>query len=171
MTIDGYDSDAFTGRISFISSEPASSSSANGSSSSTQYSITVSPQDLPKLAKSGMTGTLDIVLAQRTNVLLVPTTAVSGSSTTSFVRVMQDGAPVYRQVQTGMATSSYTEITSGLAVGETVVTGQYSNGATSTGTTSSTQSRSSGGFPGAGGFPGGVPGGVPGGGLPAGGGQ
>ena len=104
MTIDGYDSDAFTGRISFISSEPASSSSASGSSSSTQYSITVSAADLPELAKSGMTGTLDIVIEQRENVLLVPTTAVSGSSSTSFVRVMQDGKPVFRQVETGMAT-------------------------------------------------------------------
>ena len=102
----------------------------------------------------------------------MPTTAVSGSSTTSFVRVMQDGKPIYRQVQTGMATSSYTEITSGLAVGETVVTGQYTDGATSTGTTSTTQSRGTSGFPGAGGFPGGVPGGgLPAGGLPAGGGQ
>jgi HlyD family secretion protein len=163
MTIDGYGSDAFTGRISFISSEPASSSSANGSSSSTQYSITVSPQNLPKLAKSGMTGTLDIVLAQRANVLLVPTTAVSGSSTTSFVRVMQDGKPVYRQVQTGMATSSYTEITGGLAEGETVVTGQYTNGATNTGTTSPSTSRLRSG--------GGFGGGFPGGGFPAGGGQ
>ena len=134
MTIDGYDSDAFTGRISFISSEPASSSSASGSSSSTQYSITVSAEDLPELAKSGMTGTLDIVIEQRENVLLVPTTAVSGSSSTSFVRVMQDGKPVFRQVETGMATSSSTEITSGLTEGETVVTGQYTDGATSTGT-------------------------------------
>ena len=129
MTIDGYDRDAFTGRISFISSEPASSSSTSGSSSSTQYSITVTAEDLPELAKSGMTGTLDIVIEQAADVLMVPTTAVSGSSTTSYLRVMQDGKPVYRQVQTGMATSSSTEITSGLAAGETVVTGQYTDGA------------------------------------------
>ena len=74
-------------------------------------------EDLPEIAKSGMTGTLDIVIEQVTDVLIVPTTAVSGSSGTSFVRVMQDGQPVLRQVQTGMATSSYTEITGGLADG------------------------------------------------------
>ena len=170
MTIDGYDSDAFAGRISFISSEPASSSSASGSSTSTQYSISVSPEDLPALAKSGMTGTLDIVIEQRENVLLVPTTAVSGSSSTSFVRVMQDGKPVLRQVETGMTTSSNTEITSGLIEGETVVTGQYTDGATSTGTTSA-QSRGTGNV-----LQGGMPsGGFPGGGMPpgapAGGGQ
>jgi peptidoglycan hydrolase-like protein with peptidoglycan-binding domain len=154
MAIDGYESDTFTGRISYISSEPVSSSSTSGSSSSTQYSITVSPQDLPKLAKSGMTGTLTIVIAQRTDVITVPTSAVSGSSGTSFVRVMQNGQPVFRQVQTGMATSSTTEITSGLADGETVVTGQYAEGAsTSSGTSSSTTRTRSGGFGGS--FPGG----------------
>jgi peptidoglycan hydrolase-like protein with peptidoglycan-binding domain len=168
MTIDGYASDAFTGRISFISSEPASSSSsATSSSSSTQYSITVSPQSLPKFAKSGMTGTLDIVLQQASNVLMVPTSAVSGSAGTSFVRVMQDGQPVFRQVQTGMATSSYTEITSGLAAGETVVTGQYTDGANSTSSNASQSNRPGGGlFQGGGGFPGG---GFPGGGFPGGG--
>ena len=157
MTIDGYTSDAFTGRISFISSEPASSSSsATSSSSSTQYSITVSSQSLPKFAKSGMTGTLNIVLKQASNVLMVPTSAVSGSASTSFVRVMQDGQPVFRQVETGMATSSYTEITGGLTAGETVVTGQYTDGANSTSSNSTQRSgggllQSGGGFPGAGG--------------------
>jgi hypothetical protein len=171
MTIDGYDSDAFTGRISFISSEPASSSSASGSSSSTQYSITVTAEDLPELAKSGMTGTLDIVIEQAADVLMVPTTAVSGSSSTSFVRVMQDGKPVYRQVQTGMATSSYTEIAGGLAAGETVVTGQYTDGADSSSSTSSQSTRSGGSIlQGGGAFPaGGPPAG--GGAMPMGGGQ
>ena len=166
MTIDGYDSDAFTGRISFISSEPASSSSTSGSSSSTQYSITVAPRDLPTFAKSGMTGTLDIVIQQAADVLMVPTTAVSGSSTTSFVRVMQDGKPVFRQVQTGMATSSFTEITSGLAVGEAVVTGQYADGADSSSSTSSQSTRAGGSLlQGGGAFPaGGAP---PAGGFPA----
>ena len=47
MTIDGYTSDAFTGRISFISSEPRRrrSSATSSSSSSTQYSITVVPAE------------------------------------------------------------------------------------------------------------------------------
>ena len=135
MTIDGYD-DAFAGRITYISDEPASSSSTSGSSSSTQYSITVTAEDLPEMARSGMTGTLDIVIEQVLDVLTVPTTAVTGSSSTSFVRILQDGQPVFRQVQTGMATSSYTEITSGLVEGETVVTGQYTEGADAVGTSS-----------------------------------
>jgi multidrug efflux pump subunit AcrA (membrane-fusion protein) len=165
MTIDGYSGDAFTGTITYISSQPSSSSSSSGSSGSVQYSITIRPRELPKVAKSGMTGTLEIVIAQRKNVLLVPTSAVSGTSSLSYVRVMMDGKPVYRQVQTGMATSSYTQITSGLTTGEVVVTGQYTNNATSgssTGTNGSSGRnffRQGGSFP-QGGFPqGGLPGG------------
>jgi len=134
LTIDGYTGDPFSGTISFIDSQPASSS-ASGSSSSTQYTVDFRSRSLPSLAKAGMTGTLEVVLAQRTNVLLVPTSAVSGTSSVPYVRVMMNGTPAYRQVTTGMATSAYTQITSGLTAGEVVVTGQYSNAATSTTTT------------------------------------
>jgi len=148
LTIDGDTSDPFTGTISFIDSQPASSGSSVGSSSSTvEYTVDFLPHRLPSLARSGMTGTLAIILAQRTNVLIVPTRAVSGTSSVPYVRVMVNGTPAYRQVQTGMATSTYTQITDGLAAGEVVVTGQYSNAATSTSGSS--------GFGGLSGFPGG----------------
>jgi hypothetical protein len=172
MTIDGYTDESFTGVITSISDEPASSSSAGSttSSGSTQYTITIRPQKLPSVARSGMTGTLEIVLQQHTDVLLVPTSAVTGTSSVSYVRVMQNGTPVVRQVETGMTTSAYTEITSGLAAGETVVTGTYTPGASSSSTTSGT-SRSSGVgnlLNGSGGPP---AGGMPQGGFPQGGGQ
>ena len=147
MTIDGYTDQAFTGVITAISDEPSSSTSGAGGSSSssgsTQYTITFRPQDLPAVARSGMTGTLEIVLEEHSDVLLVPTSAVTGTASTSYVRVMQNGVPVVRQVETGMATSSYTEITSGLAEGETVVTGQYVEGASSSTSTATGSNRSS----------------------------
>lgn len=137
LTIDGDTSDPFTGKISFIDTQSASSSSSSGTSSSTvQYTVNFVPHGLPLLARSGMTGTLAVVLAQRKNVLIVPTRAVSGTSSVPYVRVMVNGKPAYRQVQTGMATSTYTQITGGLAAGEVVVTGQYSNTASTSTTTS-----------------------------------
>ncbi len=145
LTIDGYAGDAFTGSISRIDDQPATSSSTGGSSSSTQYTITIATVDLPKIAKSGMTGTLEVVIAQRDNVLLVPTSAVYGTSSVPLVRVMIDGKPTYRQVETGMSTSASTQIASGLTEGEVVVTGQYSDG------TSSGSGSSGLGFPGLGG--------------------
>jgi hypothetical protein len=171
MTIDGYTDQAFTGVITAISDEPASSSGATGSSTSsgsTQYTLTIRPEGLPDVARSGMTGTLEIVLQEHTDVLLVPTSAVTGTSSTSYVRVMQNGTPVVRQVETDMATSAYTEITSGLAAGETVVTGTYTAGATGTGTSSSNSSGGLGSsiLGGSGGPPAGMP--VPQGGFPGG---
>jgi hypothetical protein len=106
------------------------------------------------------------VIAQRKNVLLVPTSAVSGTGTTSYVRVMMNGSPQYRQVQTGMTTSSYTQITSGLTEGEVVVTGQYSNNATSTSSGGTNRSNGGGFFRQGSGLP---QGGFPQEGLPGGG--
>ena len=168
MTIDGYTDQAFTGVVTAISDEPASSASsgAGGSSSSgsTQYTITIRPQKLPSVARSGMTGTLEIVLQEHTGVVLVPTSAVTGTGTVSFVRVLQNGSPVPRQVETGMATSSTTEITSGLAEGETVVTGTYTPGASTSSSTGAGFDRS-----GLGGVLNGGQGGPPAGGFPQGG--
>jgi len=150
LTIDGATGDPFTATITSISDQPASSSSSTSSSSTVQYTVNLAPRSLPSLAKSGMTGTLTVTIASRKNVLLVPTSAVSGSSSSTFVRVMQNGTPTYRQVTTGMATSSLTEITSGLTAGEVVVTGQYTNSSTS-----STSTSTGGGLGGLGGLGGG----------------
>jgi peptidoglycan hydrolase-like protein with peptidoglycan-binding domain len=130
LTIDGYSSQSFNGTITYIDSQASSSSSS--SSSGAEYSVTVSSQAFPTFAKSGMSGTLEVTLAKRANVLLVPTRAVSGSAGTPYVQVMIDGKPVYRQVSTGMTTASLTQITSGLTAGEVVVTGRYSTAAAST---------------------------------------
>jgi multidrug efflux pump subunit AcrA (membrane-fusion protein) len=154
LTISGVNAASFPATITFIDSQPASSSSsaASGSSSSVDYNVNLQPQDLPAVARLGMTGTLTIILAQRNNVLLVPTSAVSGSTSSAYVQVMINGVPAYRQVATGMTTSSLTQITSGLASGEVVVTGTYTNAATSSSSTTTTGSGLSGlgGFGGAG---------------------
>lgn len=150
LTIDGATSAAFTATITSIASQAASSSSG-GTSSTVEYTVDLAPRVLPALAKSGMTGSLTVTIASRANVLVVPTSAVSGTSSSSFVRVMMNGVPAYRQVTTGMATSSLTQITSGLAAGETVVTGQYTNSAS----TSTSTSGGLGGLGGFGNFPGG----------------
>jgi hypothetical protein len=157
----------FTGTIASIASEPASSSSStstDSSSSTVDYTVTVRLASVPAAVKSGMSGTLVVTIAKRSNVLVVPTSAITGSS---YVRVMVHGKPVYRQVSTGMATSSLTEITAGLAAGEVVMTGTYSPTATASATSSTSSSRSllnnlAGGSGAAGGLPSG--GGAPGGG-------
>jgi hypothetical protein len=150
-TIDGLTNGSFDGKITSISTEPASSSSGSSSSSATEYTVYLAPKGLPSLARSGMTGSLTVTIASRSNVLVVPTSAVSGTTSASFVRVMQNGVPQYREVTTGLATSSLTQITSGLVSGEIVVTGTYTNSASST-TSSSGSFGGLGGGLGGGGF-------------------
>jgi hypothetical protein len=138
-TIDGLTNGSFDAKITSISTQPASSSSSGSSSSTTDYTVDLQPDSLPSLARSGMTGSLSVTIAKRSNVLVVPTSAVSGGASSSFVQVMQNGKPTYRQVTTGLSTSSLTQITSGLTAGEVVVTGTYTNSA-STSTSTSTGS-------------------------------
>lgn len=167
LTVSSATDMTFTGTIASIASEPASSSSStstDSSSSTVDYTVTVRLASVPAAVKSGMSGTLVVTIAKRSNVLVVPTSAITGSS---YVRVMVHGKPVYRQVSTGMATSSLTEITAGLAAGEVVMTGTYSPTATASATSSTSSSRSllnnlTGGSGAAGGLPSG--GGAPGGG-------
>jgi peptidoglycan hydrolase-like protein with peptidoglycan-binding domain len=158
LTIDGHDGKTLKGGIVSIATKP--SSSAGGSTAS--YMIVLKVKSLPAFARSGMTGSLSIVLARKTDVLVVPTSAVVGSGSTTLVRVLQNGAPVLRQVTAGLATSAYTEISSGLAEGEKVVTSVITSD--DSGTTTGGFNR--GGFPGGGAMPSG--GGMPGQGMPGG---
>jgi peptidoglycan hydrolase-like protein with peptidoglycan-binding domain len=140
---------SLTGTITAIASEPASSSSSGSSASSSssssstiaEYEVTFALSKVPTSIKSGMTGSLTVTIAKRSNVLIVPTSAVSGTSAASYVRVLKNGRVTEHAVTTGMATSSLTQIMSGLVAGATVVTGTYTPDATAS-STSTSNSRS-----------------------------
>ena len=63
---------------------------------------------------------MDIVVASRDNVILVPSGTVRIQGTRTFVQVVNDGQLADRDVKLGAANDSLTEITSGLSEGETV---------------------------------------------------
>jgi peptidoglycan hydrolase-like protein with peptidoglycan-binding domain len=132
LAIDGHDSRKLKGKVVAIAKTPASSASGGDSSGTPSYTVTLKVKGLPAYARPGMTGTLSILLARKSGVLVVPTGAVIGSGSSTLVRVLQNGAPVLRTVTSGLATSSLTEITSGLAEGEKVVTAVVDNASTST---------------------------------------
>jgi len=71
--------------------------------------------------RSGMTVTVSLIIANRQNVLLVPSTAITSQGGQSFVRVVTaTGAVEERAVQTGLSDYQYTEITQGLSEGDKV---------------------------------------------------
>jgi multidrug efflux pump subunit AcrA (membrane-fusion protein) len=94
--------------------------------------------------RDGMTVTVSIIVASRTNVLLVPSAAITTQGGQSYVNVITDtGAMEQRAVQTGLSDYQNTEITSGLTEGEKI---SYTLGTTTT-TSSSTQNRGGVGIP------------------------
>jgi HlyD family secretion protein len=96
--------------------------------------------------KQGMSVTVDIITAQRTNVILVPNNAIVRRSGATYVSVIKDGVTEQRQVTCGVSDWQNTEVIEGLNQGEEVLIVK---------TTSSSSSFGQGGqfgFPGGGGM-------------------
>jgi multidrug efflux pump subunit AcrA (membrane-fusion protein) len=86
------------------------------------YNVTLVPDSTAPSVKGGMTVTADIITEVRADVLAVPNSAVKTSTSGSYVQILQNGAPVDQTVEVGLSTDSYTEITSGLAEAQEVIT-------------------------------------------------
>jgi multidrug efflux pump subunit AcrA (membrane-fusion protein) len=107
-----------------------------------QYQTRVSLQAPPATVRVGQTASISITTASSEGVLFVPTSAIATDGTQSYVMRVVDGKRSKVEVTTGMAGTTGTEITSGVAEGDVVVL-------------SNTGVSESNGFPGAGAGPGG----------------
>ncbi|MFC2033264.1 efflux RND transporter periplasmic adaptor subunit [Chloroflexota bacterium] len=75
--------------------------------------------------REGLTVTVNIILEERNDVLVVPNGAVNNRNGQSYVQVMTAaGVTEDRTVQTGISNWQYTEITDGLSEGEQVLVPQ-----------------------------------------------
>ena len=78
--------------------------------------------DVPDAAvRPGMSGTANVILASRTNVLTVPNLAIRTTGGRRGVQVMREGKAVDAEVVFGIATDAVTEVVSGIDEGELVV--------------------------------------------------
>jgi hypothetical protein len=72
--------------------------------------------------KQGMTVTVDIIVQQRSNVLLVPNGAITTQGGQSYVQVVSSsGTTEQRAIKTGITDYVNTEVTEGLSEGEKIV--------------------------------------------------
>ncbi|HET7028075.1 MAG TPA: efflux RND transporter periplasmic adaptor subunit [Candidatus Limnocylindrales bacterium] len=141
-------------------------SSSGGSSSVVTYDVTIALTTAPAGVAPGMSADVSITTASASNVVAVPSVALSGGSNGYTVDVIgADGTVERRSVDVGLVTSAWAEIRSGLAEGDRVVTGR----ATARQSTTTTTGGFGGAVPGVGGLGGG--GGRFGGGNARGGGQ
>jgi macrolide-specific efflux system membrane fusion protein len=129
---------------------------ASSSSSVVQYTVTFALDRANKQLKPGMTANVAVTVAEKDNVLQVPSAAVTGSGRNARVTILKNGVSQTVPVVAGLAGDSATEIVSGLTAGQTYVistTVARSTGA-GTGTTTTPATRAGGGL-GGGGFGGG----------------
>jgi membrane fusion protein, macrolide-specific efflux system len=149
-------------------------SSGSGSSSVSSFPVVVAVTGTPSGLYAGTSATLTITTKQLSNVVEVPTSAISYSNGQATVTKVAGGSQVSQAVTTGAAAGGETQITSGLKAGDVIIERVVKfNGTTGGGSRSllggSGSSTRTGGFTG-GGFPsGGFAGGGGGGGFPGGG--
>ena len=165
LTFDALDGAATSGTVDEIADSPISSDSSAGTTTVVQYPVTVRIGKLPTGARTGMTGQASVVTTSRRNVVVVPSSAIGGTTANPTVQVVQDGTTVTRPVVVGLVTTQGSEILTGLQAGEQVVTGIT---ASDTGAVNQNQQGGGGLFGpgGGGGFPGGGGGRGTGGGTP-----
>jgi len=96
----------------------APSGSASGNSGVVSFAVEVLLDAPPDSVRAGMSADVSVVTASVTNVLAIPSRALSGTAGSYTVRVMAaDGTVSVRDVTVGLLTSSLAEIQSGLQAG------------------------------------------------------
>ncbi|ERK69738.1 efflux RND transporter periplasmic adaptor subunit [Leifsonia aquatica] len=157
------DNDSFFGTVTSIGQLPSTTSG------SAAYPVVVSVTGSPENLYDGVSVTAAIVYERRTDVLTVPSAAITTANGKSTVTKVVDGKNVTTDVTVGETSGTVTEITKGLSSGDSVLVTVFTpgSGAGTGGSTGQTgQTGQQGQFPGGGeGFTGGGEGGqFPGGG-------
>jgi len=120
VTIDAIGNDVFFGEVTNVDSIP--STDANGI---TTYTVTCLLNDTSSVIKDGMNAYITFVQREQKDVLLIPNRAVFMEDELQYVNVvLSDGSHEKRKVVCGLSNGVLTEVVSGLAEGETVLTGR-----------------------------------------------
>jgi multidrug efflux pump subunit AcrA (membrane-fusion protein) len=117
ITMDAHSDKSFTGTVLAVDVSGTSTSGV----SSYPATILMDATELP--IYPNMSVSAAIITSIESDVLLVPTSAITTSDGASAVSVMKDGNPVPTAVTTGNSNDTQTVIKSGVAEGETIVTG------------------------------------------------
>ncbi|MCW1949552.1 MAG: HlyD family efflux transporter periplasmic adaptor subunit [Candidatus Shapirobacteria bacterium] len=132
LTMDAFSGVTFTGSV--LSVDVAGSSN----SGVTSYSVVVLLDDTDKEIYTNMAVTATIIIDSKSDVLLIPSTAIETSSDgTTIVQVIKDGITSNVTVTLGSTNDSQTEIKSGLSEGDTIVSSSLTNQSKSNNNTSS----------------------------------
>jgi len=121
ITLDAIAGKTFTGKVMGINTTGVISSGVTTYPAVIQLEDTSNSDILPN-----MSATANIISKVKDDVLLVPSSAVVTVGADSTVKVLKNGQVTAVTVEIGDSSDSQTEITSGLSVGDAVVTGTIS---------------------------------------------
>lgn len=102
-------------------------SDTSGNSSAIYYYANVVIDNSDNSLRIGMTTQGRVVIAEKNDVLLAPTSAIKKRKGQNFIEVLENGKAVEKEVQLGLADSQNTEIVSGLNKGDKIITAQRSS--------------------------------------------
>ena len=91
------------------------------SSNVVTYDVTISLDDPPSTVKPGMTANVSVITASKSDVLELPSAAITTTGTNSTVTTLVNGTQSVHPVVVGLVGSSTTQILSGVSDGEVVV--------------------------------------------------
>jgi len=109
------------------------------------YNVTIGFDTIDSHIKPGMSVTASIIIAVKQNVITVPNSAVKNQENNYYVQVLVGQAPQSRTVEIGVANTTDIEITSGVNVGDNVVTQTINPNATTSTSSTSSANRTGGG--------------------------
>ncbi|HEX7132514.1 MAG TPA: HlyD family efflux transporter periplasmic adaptor subunit [Iamia sp.] len=126
------------------------------SGASTTYPVTIGLTDQPSSLGNGSTATVEVVTAGATEAVAVPTSAVTATDGAHTVQVLDGTEATDVPVEVGAIGDTWTEITEGVEVGDTVVLADLDEALPGSATDSSSTSDGGGGGAGGGDLPAGV---------------
>ncbi len=116
VSFDALTNQTFTGKVVAIDSASTVTSNV------VTYNVTVSLDSSSPQVKEGMTATVDVTVAEKDGVLVLPASAVTGRGQTATVTVRTASGDEQKQVTIGLRGDDNVEIASGLSAGDVVVT-------------------------------------------------
>lgn len=125
LTFDALPGKTFTGKVVGINKTGVVTSGV------TNYPATIQLDSAAAEILPNMSVTANIILAAKSDVLLVPSEAIQTFNGRPTARVLHSGKIISVSVTTGLSSDTQTEVISGLTLGDTVVTGTSPSQSTS----------------------------------------
>ena len=117
ITLDAYQSDKIKAEVEHIYYESKTVNNV------TIYEVDLIPEEVPQFFRSGMNASVDFILAEKENILLIPVDAVYKEKGDRYVLIKQPNAkePLKRNVKLGISDDKNIEVISGLGEQDKII--------------------------------------------------